>query len=1387
MQAGSLIRVIVALAAAIGALALASPAAAASPNVVISQIYGGGGNSGAQYTNDFIELFNRGSAPVDLSAWSLQYASATGTGNFGANSAMITPLTGTLQPDQYQLVEEAGGATGAPLPSPRTTDTTPIAMAAAGGKVALVNTQTPLGCNGGSTACPPAALGQIVDLVGYDGATFFEGGAPAPTLSNTTAAFRALAGCQDTDDNGADFSTAAPAPRTLLSPIVFCTPPTPHLAISQVYGGGGNSGATLKNDFIEIFNRGAVAVSLGGWSVQYASSGGTGAWTQTPLSDVTLQPGQYYLVQEAQGAGGGTVDLPTPDATGTTPMSATAGKVALVSSILPLNGACPTSTSIADLVGYGAANCSEGSAVPTLSNTTAGLRNTDGCADTDNNMADFTAGAPTPRNTASPFKDCNADTAPSVTATTPASNASDVGVGANVSLTFSEPVDVHGSWYSISCGSSGSHTATVSGGPTTFTLDPDTDFALSETCTVTVAQNGVTDQDANDPPDTMGADYVFSFTTETAPIPIHAVQGAAHISPYSGQVVKVLGIVTGRSSNGFWLQDPSADADPATSEGIFVFTNSTPTAVVGDSVSVSGRVQEFRPGGATNGNLTTTELSSPTVTVLSTGNPLPAPVVMGSGGRIPPDSVIEDDASGSVETSGVFDPAQDGLDFYESLEGMRVQLDDAVAVGPTDPDFGETPVIGNDGAKASVRTYRGGLLLRPDDGNPERVTLDDLLTPLPDVNVGDHYSGPIVGIVDYNFGNPFIEVTSPGLTAVHDGVTRERTDSAGPGELTISTFNFENLAPTNPQSKFDSLASLIVDNLRSPDLIAGEEVQDNNGSTNDGVVDASQTLGRLVDAIAAAGGPTYAWREIDPVDDEDGGEPGGNIRQVFLFRTDRGLSFVDRPGGDSTTANAVVGSGAATHLQYSPGRIDPASGAWASSRKPLAGEFDYRGHKLFVIANHFNSKGGDDPLRGRFQPPVRVTETQRHQQADQVADFVSSISAADPAADVVVLGDLNDFEFSETVQILEAAGLHDLMGTLPPNQRYSYEFEGNAQVLDHVLFSGPLFARSLVFDPVHVNAEFFDQASDHDPSVVRVLLNDRPSASAGGPYSVDEGSAVTLSATGGDPEGGAVSYAWDLDDDGTFETPGQSVSFSSDDGPASPVVTVRVTDDVGLTSTALATVTVKNVAPTVTALSASPVNGLVGQGITLTGTATDPSTADTAAGFSWAFDTGSGFGPFGANGFVASFSSCGTYTVDAKARDKDGGVSTPFTSGPVPVYDGDVLPPLTAGALNLVQRGQVVPLKITVGCNGFLSGLHPAISIRAGDYDPTVDPGDPSYIVTDTASSADTGGVMREGNQQYLYNLGAPSTGSAGQLYTVLIRPFGGPAPTLYAVLKIRR
>lgn len=568
---------------------------------------------------------------------------------------------------------------------------------------------------------------------------------------------------------------------------------------------------------------------------------------------------------------------------------------------------------------------------------------------------------------------------------------------------------------------------------------------------------------------------------------VHDIQGAAHTSPLAGQpVTDVPGIVTATSSNGFWLQDPQPDADPATSEGVFVFTRTRPTVAAGDAVTVTGQVSEFRPGGDAT-NLTTTEIVSPTVAVQSSGNPLPAAIVIGKDRR-PPQKTIENDATGDVETSGTFDPATDGIDFYESLEGMRLELDDPVVVGPA-VSFGEIPVLARDGAGAGVRTARGGIVARQDDFNPERIILDDTLARTPRVNVGDHFAGAVTGVLDYSFGDYKLEVTASPV-AVADGPARETTRAAGPGELSVATFNVENLAPTNPQSKFDTLARLIVGNLRSPDLINVEEVQDNNGATDNGTVAADQTVAKLVAAIAAAGGPAYEWRSIDPQNDTDGGEPGGNIRQGFLFRTDRGLSFVDRPGGDATTPVGVVDAGGHhAGLTLSPGRIDPANAAFTTSRKPLAGEFTWHGRRLIVVANHWNSKGGDQPLFGRFQPPTLASEAQRVAQATVVGGFVKQVRAIERNALVIVAGDLNDFPWSPPIRTLTGGtGLVDLPALLPLPERYTYDFEGNSEVLDHILLSSSLAARPHVYDVVHVNSEYADQASDHEPGVVRLRL-----------------------------------------------------------------------------------------------------------------------------------------------------------------------------------------------------------------------------------------------------------------------------------------------------------
>jgi predicted extracellular nuclease len=576
------------------------------------------------------------------------------------------------------------------------------------------------------------------------------------------------------------------------------------------------------------------------------------------------------------------------------------------------------------------------------------------------------------------------------------------------------------------------------------------------------------------------------------PAAINEIQGASHLSPLAGQFVQTTGIVTAlrfSGGNGFYLQSTSVDADPETSEAIFVFTSSAPTVSVGDSVQLVATVSEFRPGGSGSTNLTTTQLSSPVISVLSSGNALPAAAVIGTGGRVPPGTVIDDDATGSVETSGSFEATTDGIDFYESFEAMRVQVNNAVAVGPTS-GFGEIPVVADNGANAGARTNRGGVIISASDFNPERIHLDDTIAAVPLVNVGDGFSTPVVGVLDYSFGNFKLNVTSA-LTRVAGSLAQEVTVLPRDQEIAVATYNVENLDPSD--TTFARHASYIVDHLRSPDLIAIEEIQDNDGATNSGVTDATTTWNALIAAIVAEGGPTYQFRQINPVDDQDGGEPGGNIRVGFLFRTDRELEFIDRPGGTSTSNTTVVDHPSGPRLSASPGRIQPANAAFNASRKPLVGEFRMQGKKVFVIANHFNSKGGDHPLFGRFQPPVRSTEVQRHQQAQIVNDFVDDLLEADANANVIVLGDINDFEFSETVEILEGGVLTSLMDTLPEPERYSYDFEGNSQVLDQILVGDNLLDGFPVeYDVVHVNSEFADQASDHDPQVARIDFRGRP-------------------------------------------------------------------------------------------------------------------------------------------------------------------------------------------------------------------------------------------------------------------------------------------------------
>ncbi|MET7639013.1 endonuclease/exonuclease/phosphatase family protein [Streptomyces sp. NPDC005438] len=585
-----------------------------------------------------------------------------------------------------------------------------------------------------------------------------------------------------------------------------------------------------------------------------------------------------------------------------------------------------------------------------------------------------------------------------------------------------------------------------------------------------------------------------SFASDSPQVRIHDIQGETRVSPYAGKTVsEVPGVVTAvrdfGEARGFWFQDTKPDDNPATSEGIFVFTGKeSPSVKVGDALRVSGEVSEYYPGGKEGGGQSATQLSKAEWTVTSQDNKLPRAKRLNS--HTVPRSYAPTAGGKSIEDR-TLRPHRYALDLYESLEGMRTQVSDAPVVGPT-TQYDELWVTAD---RRQNRTERGGTLYGSyEQQNGARIKVTSLLplkeNPFPKANVGDKVRGRTVGPLDYDqFGGYTLRATELGEVR-SGGLEREHTRPQKDDELAVATYNVENLSPASEPEKFEELAQALVKNLASPDIVNLEEVQDDTGPEDDGVVTADKTLKLLTDAIKKAGGPAYEWRQIDPEDKADGGQPGGNIRVAFLYNPER-VSFTDREGGDATTPTTVVDEDGQPALSASPGRISPTDEAWEAARKPLAGEFSFRGKPVFVIANHFSSKGGgdldgDQPLEGVFQPPARNSEPQRVEQAKLVNSFVKDLRKVDRNAAVIAAGDFNDFPFSPSLKALTHKALKNPMLRLDRSERYGYVFNGNSQALDHILTS-PGVGRP-DYDIVHINAEFHDQISDHDPQVVRLRL-----------------------------------------------------------------------------------------------------------------------------------------------------------------------------------------------------------------------------------------------------------------------------------------------------------
>lgn len=571
-------------------------------------------------------------------------------------------------------------------------------------------------------------------------------------------------------------------------------------------------------------------------------------------------------------------------------------------------------------------------------------------------------------------------------------------------------------------------------------------------------------------------------------VKISEIQGRGHKSELEDLTIKeVKGIVTAlNDSYGFYIQslEEDVDQDDATSEGLYVSAYDANVAV-GDIVTITnGKVQEAVMKNTTD-NLSITQLyvKKAQVKVESSGNTLPDPIVIGEGGRIPPNKIIDNDGL------SVFDPEEDSIDFYESLEGMRVQINEAQVVGAN--DGGEIPVVPNRGKYSlELISPQGGVVVTEDTLHPEILMISGLNSAeLESVESGDVFLEPLTGVMTYQFGIYKMQADKDNYqveTAEYDKnpvTTLEQTENG----LRVATFNVWNLAGDAAQERYDGLGKVIAQNLLLPDIIGLEEVQDNAGTTDDGNVAANRVYERLIEAIKAESGVEYSYVQIDPENNADGGTDGANIRIGFLYRADR-VQLAPGQAGDATTATEVLkGENGEAKLSLNPGRIEPQSSDFVGTRKSIATEFIFNGEKVFIIGNHFNSKRGDDAPYGSKQPAVLNSEAKRIKQATIVNEFVQDILKINPESKIILLGDMNDHHYSAPLQALAGNQLHNMIYELNENERYSYVYQGRSQLLDNILVNKGLEACTEI-EIIHVNTMHNDETklSDHDPVIIRM-------------------------------------------------------------------------------------------------------------------------------------------------------------------------------------------------------------------------------------------------------------------------------------------------------------
>ena len=590
---------------------------------------------------------------------------------------------------------------------------------------------------------------------------------------------------------------------------------------------------------------------------------------------------------------------------------------------------------------------------------------------------------------------------------------------------------------------------------------------------------------------------------------IAEINGPRFLSPYDGQSVNVSGLVTARYSDGFWIRSLEPDDDPRTSESIYIFGSKLGNFTTGDLVSLSGTVQEYRSGNDYN---YLTEISKPReITVLSRGHPT-EPLEIGRDTPNPPTRDFS-----SLDVGGVLgvpnnvnrvsvanpelEPDRFGIDFWESLVGELVTIKNPRAIAKPNK-YGDTWVVGE--WPVTGLNSRGGLTMRAGDANPEAIIigtpLDGTSNPS-DGRLGDELRD-ITGVVYQGFGFYRILPTtalvvkkkpSPALPEPEKFLLKG--NCAG---LTVGSYNIENFYSGSP--KLQGRAEHIAKYLGAPDLLFLQEVQDNDGETNDGVVNANKSLTVLIDATATLTGWRYEFVDIAPENNKDGGAPGGNIRSSYLYNPSVIQLKKANPGSASDSVKVQKGSGflSGPTLNFNPGRIDPSNSAWDDSRKPLVAHWEFKSvacrlSDFFTVNVHLGSKGGSTTIQGDARPPINKGVEKRTAQANITASFVSEILRYDPNAGIIAAGDFNEFAFVKPLEVFaKNSGLIDLdvAANVPETERYTYIFDMNCQQLDHMYVSQKIARRFPRYEHVHVNTwvSYDDAVSDHDPSVARLSV-----------------------------------------------------------------------------------------------------------------------------------------------------------------------------------------------------------------------------------------------------------------------------------------------------------